>query len=145
MQYLKYSKSRYLRHLISAPFIYRAFIWFLFLDIFVEIYHRICFPLYWLKLVDRSKYIKFDRHRLTYLKPLQKFNCMYCSYWNWLIMYVKEITAQTEIYWCWIRNQEDPNFITPEHHKDFLPYWDEYAFKAKYYNTNENECKLLKN
>jgi len=143
MEHLRHKKTRFLQHVISAPFIYSTFIWFVFLDIFVEIYHRICFPLYWLKLVDRSKYLKFDRKKLSYLKPIQKFNCMYCSYWNWLIMYVKEITAQTEIYWCGIRHAEDPNFIPPEHHKDFLVYDDEKAFYEKYGNKIK-DCKLIK-
>lgn len=144
MEYLKYYNKdtiTLIKHIISAPFIYAVFIWFVILDVFVELYHRICFPLYWLELVDRKKYIKFDRHKLPYLKPLQKFNCMYCSYWNWLIHYVSEIAWRTEKYWCWITSQKDPNFIPPRHHKDFLPYWDEKAFFEEY---SREECKLLK-
>jgi len=141
MEHLYY-KERLLRHIISAPFIYVVFFAFVILDILVELYHRICFPLYWLSLVDRNKYIKFDRHKLPYLTLLQKINCAYCSYWNWLIAYVKEIVAQTEIYWCWIQNEKDPNFIQPEHHKNFLPYWDERAFFEKYQKKSKN-CKLF--
>lgn len=142
MEFLKYSKTRYLQHVISSPFIYGAFIGFIVFDLFVEIYHRICFPLYWLKIVDRSKYIRFDRHNLSYLTPLQKFNCMYCSYWNWLINYTKEIVAQTEIYWCGIRHEDKDWFIAPDHHKNFISYWDEKAFYEKYWKYQE-ECKLI--
>lgn len=141
MEHLHY-KERFLRHTLSAPFIYTVFFAFVILDVFVELYHRICFPLYWLSLVDRSKYIKFDRHKLPYLNFLQKINCAYCSYGNGLIAYVKEIVAQTEIYWCGIQSEKDPNFIPPEHHKTFLPYWDERAFFEKY-GKKEKDCKLF--
>jgi hypothetical protein len=93
-------------------------------------------------IVDRKKYIKFDRHKLTYLKLLQKFNCLYCSYWNWLVHYVSEIAWRTEKYWCWITHEKSKDFIDPKHHKDFLPYWDEKAFFQEY--AREEECKLLK-
>lgn len=140
MEHLKYPE-RFIKHTISAPFIYGAFIWYLTLDLFVEIYHRVCFPLYWLKLINRKKYIKFDRHRLPQLSYLDKFNCLYCSYWNWVINYVKAITAETEKYWCGIKHADDPNFIHPEHHKDFPAYWDKKAFIEKYWNTTK-KCKL---
>lgn len=139
MEHLKHSE-RFLRHIISAPFIYIIFFWFVILDVLIEIYHRICFPLYWLELIDRNKYIKFDRHKLSYLTPVQKFNCSYCSYGNWLVNYIKEIVAQTEIYWCGIQTEKDPNFIHPEHHKDFLPYGDEKAFIKEY---SKKDCKLF--
>jgi hypothetical protein len=146
MEYLKYYKKdlkTYLRHLLSAPFIYSVFFAFIILDVFVEIYHRISFPLYWLELVDRKKYIKFDRHRLQYLDYIDRFNCLYCSYWNWLIHYVSEIAWRTEKYWCWIQHQKSEDFIPPKHHKDFLAYWDEKAFFREY-SVEDKECKLLK-
>lgn len=135
-------RERFLRHTLSAPFIYSVFFAFLVLDILVEIYHRICFPLYGLPLVDRNKYITFDRHKLPYLSIVQKINCTYCSYGNGLIAYVKEIVAQTEIYWCGIQSEKDPNFIPPEHHKKFLPYADETAFFQEY-GENGKDCKLF--
>lgn len=140
MEALKYSETRYLRHLISSPFIYAWIIWLLTLDLFVEIYHRICFPLYWLEKIERSKYIRYDRHNLDYLSYLQKFNCLYCSYRNWLINYVRQIFRETEKYWCWIRHMESEWFISPDHHKDFLEYWDETAFYKAYWEYDE--CKL---
>lgn len=141
MEHLKYPE-RFIRHTLSAPFIYSVFFWFVVLDIFIEIYHRICFPLYWLELIDRNKYIKFDRHKLPYLNPIEKLNCTYCSYGNWLVNYIKEIVAQTEKYWCWIQSEKNPNFISPEHHKDFLPYWDEKAFFEEY-SKKDKKCKLF--
>lgn len=142
MEFLKYSKTRYLSHLLSAPFIYGAFIGFVIFDLFLELYHRICFPLYWLEIIDRKKYFKFDRRKLPYLSILDRFNCMYCSYWNWLMTYASEIVSQTEKYWCGIKHQETEWFIAPTHHNEFLPYWDEKAFYEKYGKYKE-ECNLL--
>ena len=143
MESLKY-KDRFFRHLISAPFIYWAWIWLVLLDIFIEIYHRTCFPLYWLELVERKKYFQYKRHKLEYLNYLQKFNCAYCSYWNGLILYVREIIAQTEKYWCGIKNMPQDDLINPEHHKDFVEYWNQKAFFEKYWNeSQDDECKLL--
>ena len=138
-------KDRFLRHTLSIPFIYWAWIWLIILDVFVEIYHRICFPLYWIPLVDRKKYFIYKRHKLEYLNIVDKFNCAYCSYWNWLMWYAKEIVAQTEKYWCWIKNPpvDIEWFYTPEHHKDFIPYWDVEAFIKKTNSEQKNNCKLL--
>lgn len=141
MEHLKH-KDRFIRHLVSAPFIYSAFIGFVVLDIFVEMYHRICFPLYGLELIDRKKYIKFERHKLHYISWLDKVNCAYCSYGNGLIGYVKEITAQTEIYWCGIKNPHEEGFVEPEHHKNFAPYGDQRAFQEKY-GEAQKDCKLF--
>ena len=57
-----------LRHTLSLPFIYAPFVGFVILDIIVEIYHHVCFPLYNIPLVKRSDYILIDRHHLSYLK-----------------------------------------------------------------------------
>ena len=73
MQYLKYP-GRSIRHLISAPFILSLIIPIVIMDIWMEIYHRICFPLYKLPYIKRSKYVQIDRHKLKYLNlldPLQ--------------------------------------------------------------------------
>jgi hypothetical protein len=143
MEYLKYfDLNKRIRQLISAPIIYWAVIWFIIFDLFLEIYHRICFPLYWLEIIDRKKYFKYDRRKLPYLSYLQKFNCFYCSYGNWLITYAREIVGQTEKYWCGIRHEETSWFIEPLHHEEFIPYWDEKAFYETY-GKYENECKLL--
>jgi len=50
---------------------------------------------------------------------------------------VSEIAARTEKYWCGIKHQPARGFHEPKHHKDFLKYGDEKAFKAY--------CKLQKN
>lgn len=89
---------------ITAPVIYSLIIPFVLLDIFVNIYQAICFPVYGIPKVTRRDYIAVDRHQLAYLNALQKFNCMYCGYCNGLIGYVREVASRTEAYWCPIKH-----------------------------------------
>lgn len=131
MDYLKDKKKR-LRQLISLPIICSLLIPTIILDIWVEFYHRICFPLYGLKTLQRSNYIKVDRHKLKYLSWYQKIGCAYCGYVNGLSRYWSAILAKTEQYWCGIMHKKRKGFVSPEHHKNFVKYDDEKAFKKRY-------------
>ena len=79
-----YRKIRYrrIRHLPATPFIWLAVIFIFLLDLWIEIYHRIAFPLYHMPYVKRKDYIRIDRHKLSYLLPLEKMYCAYCGYVN---------------------------------------------------------------
>lgn len=121
---------------VSQPFIWILIIPLAFADICIEIYHRICFPLYNLPYVKRSRYIRIDRHRLKYLHFLRKIGCMYCGYANGLLHYASVITARTERYWCNIMHSKvdkDDDFIPPAHHREgeFIPYDDVDAYKKQ--------------
>jgi len=129
MNYKKYSQRFSYRWLLSIPFIYPMIVPLIFFDISMEIFHQICFRLYNLPLIKRSQYIKIDRYKLRYLSTREKINCVYCSYANGLAHYFTVIAAETEKYWCGIKHAKDPHFIPPEHHKDFLEYGDEEAYK----------------
>lgn len=129
MKFKQYPEKT-LRHLCSAPFIYAVFFPVVLLDIFMEIYHRICFPLYGIPYVRRSQYIKIDRHRLSYLSLMEKINCAYCGYVNGFFHYGSQIAAETEKYWCGIKHAKDPSFIPPEHHKEFIAYGDEEEYQG---------------
>ena len=131
MEYKKH-KNRDWIHLISVPIIYSMSIPLVFLDITLEIYHNICFRLYGIPLVERSKYIKIDRHKLRYLSWVDKINCAYCGYANGLANYARTIAAETEKYWCGIKHKNGGNFIEPKHHKNFLDYGDEEGLKKKF-------------
>ncbi|MEM4756230.1 MAG: hypothetical protein QW594_03790 [Candidatus Woesearchaeota archaeon] len=131
MEYKKYP-NRKLRHMLSFPFIWMMIIPLIILDVFLEVYHHICFPLYGLKKIKRKEYIKIDRHRLEYLPWYDKINCMYCGYANGLLHYASKIAAATEAYWCAIRHQQTPSFHSPPHHRNFLAYGDEQGFRKKY-------------
>lgn len=101
---LPYLGSSTLRSVLSVPFIYSMVIPLAFLDITVTLYQHICFRLYNIARVDRSKYVVMDRHQLAYLNGIEKFNCVYCGYGNGVIAYTREIVARTEQYWCPIKH-----------------------------------------
>lgn len=124
--------ERDLKHLISTPFIWVNIIWIVVADFVLELYHHTCFPLYELPLVERKKYIRIDRHKLSYLNILEKVACVYCGYANGWLKYASEIAAQTEKYWCGIKHQNVEGFIAPEHHKEFVEYGDKQAFLNAY-------------
>jgi hypothetical protein len=136
MDYKLY-RRRFFRHLFCLPFIYMMALPFILLDLMIEIYHRICFPLYGYPLIKRENYIKMDRHNLSYLRWWDKINCIYCAYANGLAQYTSHIAGETERYWCGIKHQGAPGYHQPEHHKDFIDYGDEKSF-------NEKFCKLKK-
>lgn len=103
------------------------------LDICVEFYHRICFPLCNLVYIKRKAHIKIiDRGKLEYLSFWQKLYCMYCGYGNGVIRYWREIAATTESYWCGIKHKKTEGFIEPEHQREFASYGDENEFSMKY-------------
>lgn len=128
MEYKKHSE-RFWQHAASMPVIYFMIIPLVLFDICLEIYHQICFRLYGIPIVVRASYIKFDRHKLKYLNQWEKLNCTYCGYANGLMRYATVIAGETEKYWCGIKHAKDPNFIPPVHHKDFLEYGDEKAYR----------------
>lgn len=109
-----------LRNNITAPIIYSLIIPLVVVDLWIEIYHRICFPLYGITCVKRKNYIKIDRYKLSKLSLIEKINCSYCGYANGLIAYVQEIAGRTEKYWCAIKHEQDPDFIPPKHHQGFF-------------------------
>ena len=89
---------------LSAPFIYAVALPFALLDLFVSLYQATCFPVYGIPKVRREDYFVYDRGHLAYLNALEKLNCLYCSYANGLIGYVREVAARTEQYWCPIKH-----------------------------------------
>ncbi len=89
---------------LTAPVIYAGIVPLLLLDLFVSIFHAVCFPIYGIAKIRRADYLVFDRHHLAYLNALEKLNCAYCSYANGLIAYAREIASRTEQYWCPIKH-----------------------------------------
>lgn len=133
MHYKKYSRT--LRHIASFPFIWLMIFPIVLSDICLELYHRICFPLYGIPRLHRKDYIRLDRHRLDYLSWFDKINCSYCAYANGLAGYMVAIAGKTEEYWCGIKHQSAPEYKEPEHHKTFAEYGNKKAYEEKY-------CKL---
>ena len=103
------------------------------IHISVEIYHQICFRLYGIPLVNPREYFKFDRFHLTYLNSLEKFNCLYCSYFNCLIAYIREIAGRTERYWCPIKHSDNYDISNCHlHYYKFINYNGAKNFKKKW-------------
>jgi len=121
-----------LRYAVSMPFILLPLFPTIVLDLVVEIYQHICFPLYRVPLVDRENYIIFDRSKLPYLNWYERLNCLYCSYVNGVLAYAGKVAGDTESYWCGIKHKSFTGYVEPEHHKDFVPYGDKEAFIQKY-------------
>lgn len=90
--------------LLTAPVVYSLFIPFALLDAWVTVYQAICFRAWGLRAVRRRDYFAIDRHRLPYLNGIEKINCLFCSYANGLLAYVREIASRTEQYWCPIKH-----------------------------------------
>ena len=92
-------KIRFFKNWLSAPFVWILLLPLVILDIFLEIYHHICFPLYGIEKVKRSQYMRIDRHKLKYLGVRDKLICVFCGYTNGLIRYLQEIAGRTERAW----------------------------------------------
>lgn len=121
--------SSKVRSIISAPFIYAMIVPILFFDITITLYQHICFRLYGILRVERSKYIVMDRHQLAYLNGVEKLNCLYCGYGNEVVAYTREVIARTEQYWCPIKHARRV-VGSHRHYNKFADYGD-----AEYYHT----------
>ena len=130
---LKKSLFRYLSEVkfgsyLVSPVIYGMIVPAVILDIFVTLYHTVCFPVYGIPKVRRSDYIIFDRHKLGYLNLLEKINCNYCAYLNGLIAYTQEIAALTEQHFCPITHAKKPRRTHSRYHL-FFRYGDAERYK----------------
>lgn len=91
-------------YILTAPVIYSLILPFAVVDLWVSAYQAICFRVYGIPQVRRSRYMIFDRAGLPYLNAIEKLNCAYCSYVNGVIAYVREVGARTEQFWCPIKH-----------------------------------------
>jgi hypothetical protein len=92
------------QNLLTGPIIYGMIVPLVILDLFVSFYQMVCFPIYRVPQVRRGDYIVVDRQHLEYLNFVEKFHCTYCAYGSGLILYVAEIVARTEQYFCPIKH-----------------------------------------
>lgn len=113
---------------LVSPIIYAMIIPAVILDLFVTLYHTVCFPVYRIPKVRRGDHIIFDRHKLGYLNLLEKVNCIYCGYLNGLIAYTQEIAARTEQHFCPIAHAKKPHRAHSRYHL-FFNYGDAERYK----------------
>lgn len=126
---VRYALGGDLLTVLTAPVVYSAIVPFVLVDVWVSIYQAICFRAWGLAHVRRRAYFAIDRHKLAYLNGLEKLNCLYCSYTNGLIAFIREVVARTEQYWCPIRHARrirQPH----EHYAAFVPYGDAAGYRA---------------
>ena len=134
--------SRLGRHVVSGvivgPVITFLLIPIAITDICVEIYHRICFPIYGIPYVKRSRYIRIsDREKLPYLTWYEKLWCMYCGYVNGWFHYASTIAGRTENYFCAVAHLEERGYVPTEFEKSFAKYGDEAALRKRYASHEE--------
>lgn len=126
-----------LMHLLSSPIIYAMIIPAVLLDIILFIYQQTIFRIYKFKMIKRSDYMLFDHQYLGYLNPIEKLNCLYCSYFNGLMLYASAIAGRTELYFCPIKHAKK---VVAQHefYDAFLSYGDEEEFQKKLQELREN-------
>lgn len=116
---------------VVAPVIYSMIIPAATMDLFASFYQAICFPVYGIPKVKRSDYIVLDRGKLKYLNWIERINCDYCSYFNGLISYVREIASRTEQYFCPIRHALNVKGLHARNAM-FLPYGQTDNFRERF-------------
>jgi hypothetical protein len=114
----------------EAPVIYSLIVPFVLLDLWLWLYQVICFPVYGIEKVDRSRYILLDRGQLRYLNGIERFNCDYCGYANGLIAYAREIASRTEQYFCPIKHAHRCPGAHKRYH-EFLDFGDARAYRRE--------------
>jgi hypothetical protein len=133
---IRWVASGDIRNILSAPFIFALIIPFALLDLFLCVYHAVCFRLYRLPPVPRADYVVIDRHHLHYLNILQKLNCVYCGYVNGVISWARELASVTEQYWCPIKHARK---VRGSHtrYAQFIDYGDAEALAVRVVDLRE--------
>lgn len=115
---------------LTAPVIYSLIVPLVVVDLWVSLYQAICFRAYRIERVRRSDFILLDRRHLAYLNRVEALNCMFCSYANGLIGFVREVSSRTEQYWCPIKHALRVN--DPLHrYYEFLEYGDADGYRTR--------------
>ncbi len=127
---LAYFRDIPLFHLLSSPLIYVMVIPAVVFDVLLFIYQQVIFRIYKFKFIKRSDYILFDHQYLGYLNPIEKLNCLYCSYFNGLMQYASAIAVRTEFYFCPIKHAKKIAY-QHEYYDQYLEYGEEEDFQNK--------------
>lgn len=125
---------------VTAPAIYGLMIPVVFLDLFCTLYQAVCFPVYKIPKVTRSKYLSLDRKKLSYLTLVQKLNCLYCDYANGVLAYATEVAGRTEWYWCPIKHPDNVG-RAHDHYEKFIAYDDNGDDFAKKHKSRREACR----
>lgn len=126
-----------LLHFLAAPIIYGMILPAILFDVLLFVYQQVVFRIFKFKFVKRSDYILFDHQYLGYLNLIEKLNCLYCSYFNGLMLYASAIAGRTELYFCPIKHAKK---VVSQHnyYDEFLSYGDEEEYQKKLKALREN-------
>lgn len=127
---LTFLREAPVKSLLVAPMTYSLIVPLMALDAWIWLYQNVCFPVYGIAKVDRSRYILLDRGHLSYLNWIERLNCDYCGYANGLIAYVREVAARTEQYFCPIKHAHRCSGMHSRYH-EFLDYGDARAYRRQ--------------
>lgn len=127
---LKYLRHAKIKHIISLPIIWLCLVPTVLMDLVVCFYQFTSFPLYGIPKVKRADHVIFDRRHLRYLNVIEKLNCLYCSYFNGVISFVREVGARTEQYWCPIKHAAQLKSIHSRYHT-FVDFGDSDQYRSK--------------
>ncbi|MBC8282886.1 MAG: hypothetical protein H8E32_03655 [Nitrospinae bacterium] len=133
----EYVKEAAFLNILTAPIIWSILFPAVLMDMVMSFYQAVCFPIYGIPKVDRSKYIVIDRHYLSYLNGVEKLNCAYCGYVNGLIGYAQEIAARTEQYWCPIKHARKTRFVHARY-SNFISYGDAEGYRKNIESVRRN-------
>jgi hypothetical protein len=125
-----YLRDASIKNILTAPFIWACLIPALMMDLVMSVFQNVCFPVYGIPKVRRSDYVVIDRQHLSYLNLIERLNCMYCSYFNGVIAYSREIAGRTEQYWCPIKHARKIKSFHSRY-KNFFDYGDAEGYRAK--------------
>jgi hypothetical protein len=117
-------------NLCTLPIIYSLAVPLALVDLWVTLYQWVCFPIYGVARVRRRSYMVIDRHRLGYLNAIERANCLYCSYANGVIAYVREVAGRTEQYWCPIKHARRTR-APHTHYQGFVEYGDAEGYRRE--------------
>lgn len=115
---------------VTAPVIYSLIIPFALLHFWVWVYQSICFPAYGIRKVPMCDFIAIDRHQLSYLNAIEKFNCAYCGYCNGVVAWVREVASRTEAHWCPIKHASRVEGAH-QHYAGFVDYGDAEGYRRR--------------
>ena len=126
-----------LSHLLTAPLIYAMVIPAIIFDVLLYVYQQVAFRVFKFEFIKRSDYMLFDHHYLGYLNPIENLNCLYCSYFNGLMLYASAISGSSELYFCPIKHAKKVVF-QHRYYDEFLPYGDEEDYQKKLKELRDN-------
>lgn len=134
---LLYIMEAPLLNILTVPVIWGCLVPALFIDLTITVFQAICFPIYGIPKVKRGQHIVLDRHALAYLNLIERINCTYCSYFNGLISYLREVAARTEQYWCPIKHARRASSFHSRY-RYFFDYGDGENYRRKLDQVRKN-------